>query len=186
MRCARDEQNIGDDACRNRPGSNVLRGKRNGERLVMSTWLYVLCGLIAILGRILGQALGARKELANRNRQYRLERLVDAWRSVELAASDTDPESRLEGALRDIQLLGTSSQVDRAARVVHAMDGGADPVPLLVDLLEVLRTDLRREMRLGGRVAPLAVAPARHHRARVSLLRAQRRGAAVSRDDVAA
>jgi hypothetical protein len=124
----------------------------------MSTWLYVVCGLIAILGRILGQALGARKDLANRNRQYRLERLVDAWRSIELAASDTDQQSNLEGALGDIQLFGTSSQVDRAARVARALDGGSDPVPMLVDLLEALRGELRREMRLSRQVTPLALA----------------------------
>jgi hypothetical protein len=163
----------------------------------MSTWLYVLCGVIAILGRILGQALGARKELANRNRQYRLERLVDAWRNIELAASDTDQQPHLEGALRDIQLLGTSSQVDRAARVVRALEGGSDPVPLLVDLLEALRSELRREMRLSGQVTPLALALggapakpapaaaalARRHRSRVSLVHAHR---VVGQDDAAA
>ena len=123
-----------------------------------NAWLYVLCGVIAILGRILGQALGAKKELANRNRQYRLERLVDAWRSIEVAASGTEQRLDLAGALRDIQLLGTSSLVDRAARAVHALDSGVDPTCLLVDLLEALRGDLRREMRLGGQVTPLALA----------------------------
>jgi hypothetical protein len=123
-----------------------------------NAWLYVLCGVIAILGRILGQALGAKKELANRNRQYRLERLVDAWRSIEVAASGTEQRLDLAGALRDIQLLGTSSQVDRAARAVYALDSGVDPTRLLIELLEALRGDLRREMRLRGQLTPLALA----------------------------
>jgi hypothetical protein len=146
----------------------------------MSTWLYLLCGLIAVLGRFLGQAFGARRDLANRNRQYRLERLVDAWRNIEIAGSGARHDANLEGALRDIQLFGTASQVESAARVVRALEDGSDPEPLLVGLLEDLRGDLRLEMRLSCRVTPLAMkqggAPAsteRLRRDRLSLVRAR-------------
>lgn len=158
----------------------------------MSTWLYLLCGLIAFLGRLLGQALGARKDFANRNRQYRLERLVDAWRSIELAASGPGQEA-LEGALRDIQLFGTPSQVESAARVVHALDDGSDAAPMLVGLLETLRSELRLEMRLSRQVTPLAVthrsAPAttaRRQRARISMVRGRPRASALGQDEAAA
>ncbi len=150
----------------------------------MSTWLYLLCGLIAVLGRILGQALGARKDLANRSRQYRLERLVDAWRSIELAARGPRQEC-LEGALRDIQLFGAPAHVESAARVVRALEDGSDPAPQLVGLLEALRGELRLEMRLSRQVIPLAVThggspatAARGHRARISLVRGRHRGGA--------
>ena len=125
----------------------------------MSPWLYVLLGLLAVLGRILGQALGARKELANRSRQYRVERLAEAWRTIQLASRDVTSASKrdLEGALRDVELLGTPAQAASATKVVLALDTAAQQAPLLAELLEALRGDLRREMRLGGRVAPLAV-----------------------------
>jgi hypothetical protein len=124
----------------------------------MGACLYMICAaVLAVLGRIFGQFLAARKELDNRNRQLRMDLLVDAWRSIELAANRTDQEamSGLERALGDIQLLGTPSQVERASRVAYAMAGGSHNPSVLVDLLEVLRGDLRREMRLSALATPL-------------------------------
>jgi hypothetical protein len=126
--------------------------------MTMSGWLYVICVLISVLGRVLGHSLGARKELANRNRQYRLERLADAWRSIQLAASDTTAGARhvLERALVDVQLFGTPGQVTVATRAVLALDTPSDRAPMLLELLEALRGDVRREMRLRAQVTPLA------------------------------
>jgi hypothetical protein len=64
--------------------------------------------------------LGARKDLANQNRRYRLERLADAWRSIGDACADG-----------------------------------------IVEVLEALCAEVRQEMRMKGRVPPLAPAPAR-------------------------
>jgi hypothetical protein len=139
-------------------GLERLQGKDDQEARTMNAWLYLICVLVAVLGRIVGQSLGAKKELANRRRQYRLERLADAWRSIQLAASAVTEASRrgLHGALRDVQLFGTPSQVNEAARVVQALDAGDDVALVLVDLLEALRAELRREMHLSGEVIPLA------------------------------
>jgi hypothetical protein len=123
----------------------------------MGAWLYMICALLAVVGRIFGQFLVARRDLDNKNRQLRTDLLVDAWRSLELAASRTDQEAMrgLERALGAVQLLGTQSQVERASRVAYAMAAGSHNPPVLVDLLEVLRGDLRREMRLSALATPL-------------------------------
>jgi hypothetical protein len=123
----------------------------------MGAWLYMICALLAVLGRIFGQFLVARRDLDNKNRQLRTDLLVDAWRSIELAANRTDQEAMrgLERALGAIQLLGTPSQVERASRVAYAMAAGSHNPPVFVDLLEVLRGDLRREMRLSALATPL-------------------------------
>lgn len=127
----------------------------------MNAWLYLMCVLVAVLGRFVGQSLAARKELANRNRLYRLERLAEAWRVIQIAASGRTEATRrdLEGALREVELLGTPSQVLSAARVVRALDATIDGALGVADLLEALRAELRQEMRLSDRVPPLASVP---------------------------
>lgn len=125
----------------------------------MNPSIYVICMLLAVLGRILGQSLGARKERANRCRQYRLERLAAAWRSINHELSSPTQESRrcLEVALREVELFGAPAHVNSAARAVRALDDtGADRAEILGGLLEVLRAELRREMDLSGHVPPLA------------------------------
>jgi hypothetical protein len=125
--------------------------------MATSGWLYVVCGLIAVLGRILGHTLSAWNEAANRKRQYRIERLADAWRSIQIAANDTTTGAKriLESALADVQLFGTLAQVTAATRVELALEIASERTPALLELLEGLRGDLRREMRLGRHVTPL-------------------------------
>jgi hypothetical protein len=117
----------------------------------MNGWLYILCGLIAVLGRVVGLVIGARRELANRTRQFRLERLAGAWRSIQVAATDPGGGTRLalDTALMEVQLFGTPLQVEAATRTGRAVAAGAELAPVLAELLEALRRELRREMRLG-------------------------------------
>jgi hypothetical protein len=123
----------------------------------MGAFLYVMLGLLAVLGRLLGHVLGARRELANKRRELRVQVLIDAWRSIERAAHRIarDEMRDLEHALADIQLFGTPSQTDRAARVARSLSGKATNGAAIGELLEALRVDLREEMKLGRAATPL-------------------------------
>ena len=115
----------------------------------MNPALYILCMLLAVLGRLLGQFLGARKERANHYRQYRLERLATAWQSLsrELSSPTRASPGSIEVALRDVELFGAPRLVDRAARAARALDDTSpDRARILDGLLDALRIELRREM----------------------------------------
>jgi hypothetical protein len=118
----------------------------------MSAFLYLLQGVLAVFGRLAGHILGARRDLDGKRRELRVQFLVDAWRNVERAANRPGRrETRaLEHALADIQLFGTASEADQAARVARSMNGSGNDPTALDDLLEALRVDLRAEMRLGS------------------------------------
>ena len=123
----------------------------------MSAILYLLRGVLAVLGRLFGQALNGRRELDNKRRELRVQFLVDAWRSIERAANRAGREEArgLEQALADLQLFGTPAQADQAARVARSMGDRGRESTALDDLLETLRLDLREEMRLGRTSARL-------------------------------
>ena len=123
----------------------------------MNAFLYFLKELVAVFGRIFGQVLFTRRELDNKNRQLRVQFLIDAWRSVERAANRARSEDMrgLDQALTDIQLFGTASQATQAAKVALSVNARATHQPALDELLELLRFDLRQEMRLGPAPTPL-------------------------------
>jgi hypothetical protein len=117
----------------------------------VGTIMYLFCGLLAVLGRFLGQRLGARWSADNSRRELRVGVLIDAWRRLERAASDPGPEE-MRGfvqALADLQLLGTPAQADLAARVARSMRELGGKAPPVDDLLEALRIEVRGEMRLA-------------------------------------
>jgi hypothetical protein len=117
----------------------------------MGAITYLLRGVLAVLGTIVGRLLGARGDIDNKRREFRVHALVDAWRNIERAVNHSGLEETrgLEQALADVQLFGTPSQAEHAARVVRSMNAGEAEEAPLDDLLEALRLDLRKEMRLG-------------------------------------
>jgi hypothetical protein len=116
----------------------------------MLGFLYLLRGVLAFLGKVFGQALNGRRELDNRRRELRVQFLVDAWRNLQRAARRADgDEGRLDQALADIQLFGTPSQAEKAATLARSINELRSDTTTLDDLLEVLRADLRDELRLG-------------------------------------
>jgi hypothetical protein len=122
----------------------------------MGAITYLLRGVLAVLGTILGRVLGARGDIDNKRRDFRVHVLVDAWRNIERAVNRTGSEEArgLEQAIADIQLFGTPSQAEHAARVARTMNEGAAKTTCLDELLEALRLDLRKEMRLGRAESP--------------------------------
>jgi hypothetical protein len=123
----------------------------------MGALIYLLRGVLAVLGRIAGQVLGARGDIDNKRRELRVHALVDAWRNIERAVNRPGPDEMrgLEQALADLQLFGTPSQAEQAARVARAMNEGDEQTTSIDGLLEALRADLRKEMRLGRAESPL-------------------------------
>jgi hypothetical protein len=117
----------------------------------MSALLNLLHGLLVVIGRLFGQALNGKREHDNRRRDVRVQFLVDAWRSIERAATRGGPDEirGLAQAIADIQLFGTPSQAEQAASVARSMNERKTNTAALEDLLEALRLDLRDEMRLG-------------------------------------
>jgi hypothetical protein len=123
----------------------------------MGAITYLLRGMLAVLGTIVGRLLGARGDIDNKRRELRMHVLVEAWRNVERAVNRPEAEATrgLEHALADLQLFGTPSQAEHAARVARAMNEGEAKPASVDDLLETLRLDLRKEMRLGPAGSPL-------------------------------
>jgi hypothetical protein len=121
----------------------------------MGALLYLFFGLLAFLGRIVGQMLGARWNLRDSRRELRTSTLVDAWRR--LARATSRPSADFQRALADIQLVGTSAQVELAARAARSLNELAGEAPSVQELLEALRVEVRAEMSLGRPRTPLAL-----------------------------
>ena len=96
-----------------------------------------------------------RREHAKKLTELRIEQLIDCWRKLErgaLVPEDASAESKSEAydgfeeAIARVTLLGTDRDVEIAASVTQRLsekDSGA-----IVDLLNELRSSLRRELGL--------------------------------------
>jgi hypothetical protein len=120
----------------------------------MSAVLYLFFGLLAVLGRIVGQMLAARWSLRGSRRELRSSAVVDAWRR--LARATGRPSADFLRALADIQLVGTPAQVELAASAARALSALPAEAPSVLELLEALRAEVRGEMGLGRAPTPLA------------------------------
>ena len=105
--------------------------------------------LVAVAGWLVVHWLTAKRDIANERRKLRISYLLEAYRKLEAAANATDPKSKypqLESAIADIQLLGTSHQVDLA--ISFAKEMARDRVASTDDLLMDLRNSLRVELQI--------------------------------------
>ena len=105
--------------------------------------------LLAISGWLAVHSLSAARDRRNRQRDLRVQYLIEAYRRLEGASNkrtDQKVTPAIESAIADIQLLGTGEQVALAREfaVGFAKEGTASVEPLLVSL----RRDLRAELRL--------------------------------------
>jgi hypothetical protein len=123
----------------------------------MSAVLYLFFGLLAVLGRIVGQMLAARWSLRGSRRELRSSAVVDAWRR--LARATGRPSADFLRALADIQLVGTPAQVELAASAGRALSALPAEAPSVLELLEALRAEVRSEMGLGRAPTPLVFPP---------------------------
>jgi len=105
--------------------------------------------IIIILGWSFVHRKSAERDLANKRRELRVEYLIGAYRRLENASNRQGTKEsflEVEKAIADIQLFGTSAQVELAR--TFASDFVENRSASLDSLLSELRKDLRRELDL--------------------------------------
>ena len=105
--------------------------------------------LIAIGGWFIGHRLAAARDRANKQRELRVQYLIEAYRR--LVKAGNHPElykiaDEIESAVSDIQLFGTQEQITKIQKFTKEMS--TQQHARLDDLLADLRTDLRQELNL--------------------------------------
>lgn len=124
----------------------------------MTLAITILGGIAAAaVAAVLAHRFTSRRDVANRRSDLRIEYLITAYRTlVDVVHRDLPPGSAdaraFEKGIADIQLLGSSKQVEMALGVAEEMStqGGAG----LEDLLVLLRNDLREELQLESMDKP--------------------------------
>ena len=112
---------------------------------------FVLAAIVAVAGWFIGHSLSVERDRANKQRDLRIEYLIDAYRRLANASwRPPEPGSQyfrdMESAIADIQLFGTESQIGQAKNFMSEFQKtGRGP---LDKLLNNLRNDLRKEMNL--------------------------------------
>lgn len=110
---------------------------------------------VAVIGWWAAHALNARREVLNRRREARLKGLETAYTRLALIAHRewTDElKMEFEKFVAEIQLYGTPSQVNLMSKLVISFVGMEKAIsldPLLEDLRDVLRTELKMESIAG-------------------------------------
>jgi len=104
--------------------------------------------VVAFLGAFLAHFLSARRDRKNAIRKQRIDFLIDAYRALEYVANrpTVDDPKLIESPLADIQLFGSSRQVQVAQNLIREF--GEQGKASLDALLEELRADLRDELKL--------------------------------------
>ena len=108
--------------------------------------------VIAISGWVVGHSFNAERDLQNKRIELRIKYLLVAYRNLESSIETEISRENLdilESAISDIQLLGTPEQVDKVLIWSSQFsDTGTQKDINLQDLLEDLRSSLRRELGL--------------------------------------
>ncbi|MFA6920660.1 MAG: hypothetical protein WC216_02355 [Gallionella sp.] len=119
-----------------------------------------LAAFVAILGWGVAHWLNITKDQKSRQREMRVQFLLEAYRRLESAANrpeaGKEEQDKFESVLADIQLLGTKSQVEELMRFLaewNSAGGKASINPLL----ELLRTHLRDELQLEKNVPGIKI-----------------------------
>jgi hypothetical protein len=119
-----------------------------------------LAALVAILGWGVSHYLSVSKDQKAKQRDMRIQFLLEAYRRLEAAAnrleSGKEEQDKFESALADIQLLGTKTQIEELMRFLeqwNSSEGNASINPLL----ELLRTHLREELGLEKEIPGIKI-----------------------------
>ncbi|MBV9405334.1 MAG: hypothetical protein JO211_08310 [Acidobacteriaceae bacterium] len=109
-----------------------------------------MSALLSAFGWVVGYSTTIRRDRLAKKRDLRTQYLLDAYRQLERTANRREPteadEKALEGAIADIQLLGSPKQVHLARR--FALEFAESRTASFDELLEELREDLRKELSL--------------------------------------
>ncbi|MEO8361455.1 MAG: hypothetical protein ABI672_15590 [Vicinamibacteria bacterium] len=126
-----------------------------GLKLELLLPLIITTG-VATTGWHMADLYSKRRDRANKQRDLRVQYLIEAYRRIETLCGREDPAAvpveairGFESAITDVQLFGSSGQIDLARRIAAEIEtaSSTDPRHLLADL----RADLRRELQLEPR-----------------------------------
>lgn len=119
-----------------------------------------LAAFVVIVGWGVSHRLSITKDQDAKQREMRIQFLLEAYRRLESAANrpeaGKEEQDKFESALADIQLLGTKPQVEELMRFLaewNSAGGKASINPLL----ELLRTHLREELHLEKKVPGIKI-----------------------------
>ena len=124
----------------------------NTETVIIAVAGWIISIIIAVIGWVIAHYFTSKRDFANHKRGIRINYLAEAYRKLERGAI---PESKkydrgdFESAIADIQLFGNLKQVKIAHQFAKKAAKGDG-----ANLLEDLRADLRRELKISAEDVP--------------------------------
>ena len=123
----------------------------------MEFYKILIPALIAVIGWIASHQFTAWRDRENKRREFRLNFLIDTFRSLSKASHHPrlyEIAEEVERAVSDIQYLGTNKQIEAAQKFATKMyeDQSADLDPILNELQKEIRKELGREPYTGKRI----------------------------------
>ena len=113
----------------------------------MNNDLIIQC-IITVIGWIVVYIFAIRQNTQIKKKEVTIEYLIQAWGKLEKASNRKDNRynTEIETAIADIQLFGTNRQIELAQQFAEEFARNKDSSTL--DLLVLLREDLRKELKL--------------------------------------
>lgn len=110
-------------------------------------WKIVAGFFVVIIGWFINGWLASKREFKNKQREVRINYLIEAYRSIASAtnrfeATSDEHRRRIEAAIEDIQLLGNTAQLEALNRLLDRNDNNFN------DIIASLRGGLREELKL--------------------------------------
>lgn len=113
--------------------------------------------IITIVGWYIVHLLSTKRDRRNKQRELRINYLIEAWRKLEYASNrkEINATEYVEKPIADIQLFGTKKQIELSIKIANelAETKGSN----LIELLTELRQDLRKELNLEKIETPIKV-----------------------------
>lgn len=113
----------------------------------MNNDLIIQC-IITVIGWIVVYIFAIRQNTQIKKKEVTIEYLIQAWGKLEKASNRKDNRynTEIETAIADIQLFGTKRQIELAQQFAEEFARNKECSTL--DLLVLLREDLRKELKL--------------------------------------
>lgn len=113
----------------------------------MNNDLIIQC-IITVIGWIVVYIFAIRQNTQIKKKEVTIEYLIQAWGKLEKASNSKDNRynTEIETAIADIQLFGTNRQIELAQQFAEEIARNKESSAL--DLLVLLREDLRKELKL--------------------------------------
>ena len=110
-------------------------------------WKIIIPSALIIFGWFIVNWLASKREFINKKREVRIQYLIEAYRCIASAANrhegTTDAQKlNIESAIEDIQLFGNEGQLNALNEMIKNKNSD------FTQILEVLRNDLRKELKL--------------------------------------